>query len=127
MIFRDMVEESEKPIQLTNAETALEALEILRQPDAVLPDVIFLDLNMPGMDGKECLRELKRDDRLASIPVLMYSTSSHARDIEETMQSGAVGFITKPSDVRELKKIIDTIAENAPHSLEFALEYLGCV
>lgn len=127
MIFRDMVEECEIPVRLTNAESAREALEMLRRPEVDLPEVIFLDLNMPGMDGKECLKELKQDPGLAPIPVIMYTTSSHSKDIEETMQAGAVGFVTKPSDIRELKKIVETIAENAPHNLEYALESLGCV
>lgn len=127
MIFRDMVEECDIPVRLLNAESAREALEMLRQMESSMPDVIFLDLNMPGMDGKECLRELKQDTRLASIPVIMYTTSSHSRDVEETTQAGAVGFITKPSDVRELKRIIETIAMNAPHNLEHALESLGAV
>jgi CheY-like chemotaxis protein len=125
MIFRDMVEECEIPIRFKNAENGKEALDLLRQSDGNLPDVIFLDLNMPGMDGKECLKELKQDDRLATLPVIMYTTSSHTRDIEDTLQAGAVGFITKPSDVRELRKIIETIAEHAPQNLEQALEMLG--
>lgn len=125
MIFRDMVEECGTLIHLTTAESGKEALEMLRRPDTDQPDVIFLDLNMPGMDGKECLKELKQDPGLVTVPVIMYTTSSHSKDIEDTLQAGAIGFVTKPSDVRELKKIVQTIAEHAPHNLEVALDALG--
>jgi CheY-like chemotaxis protein len=71
-----------------------------------LPDYIFLDLNMPRMNGKECLAELKKVDRLRQIPVVIYSTSSFQHDINETRALGAAAFITKPFSVDELTRTL---------------------
>lgn len=83
-----------------------EALKILRSEIEHLPDSIFLDLNMPRMDGRTCLAELKKDAKLRNIPVIIFSTSSHQKDIEETHELGAVYFLTKPSDFKKLQSEI---------------------
>ncbi|MEO8760502.1 MAG: response regulator [Bacteroidia bacterium] len=83
------------------AKNGKEALEILR--DTVkLPDFIFLDINMPVMGGKECLAELKMDDKLKHIPVIMYTTSSFQTDIEFTRQLGAADYFIKSFDISKL-------------------------
>ena len=79
-----------------------EALDLLKQVNAEMPDVIFLDLNMPGIDGKKCLAMLKADVKLKEIPVVIYSTSNYHKDIEETYKLGAQKFIIKPSDYTQL-------------------------
>lgn len=78
-----------------------EALQKLKR-ETVLPDYIFLDLNMPRMNGKECLKELKKNERLRNIPVIIYTTSSSKTDMEDTLKLGAAGFITKPFSLKEL-------------------------
>jgi CheY-like chemotaxis protein len=83
-----------------------EALKILRSGEFV-PDVIFLDLNMPLMSGRECLQELKNNSQLAHIPVVIFSTSNAPADKIDIMQIGAIEFITKPSKTSELTHIID--------------------
>lgn len=125
MLFREVVTGLNKEIHLTSATNGKEALDILRHEDIDLPQVIFLDLNMPKMDGKECLKEIKQDSKLQHIPVIMYTTSSQSRDIEETMMLGAVCFITKPSSIKELKNIVDQIAGSLPHNLEKTLRTLS--
>jgi CheY-like chemotaxis protein len=82
-----------------------EALQQLKKIP-VLPDYIFLDLNMPRMNGKECLKELKKNERLQNIPVIIYSTSSSLSDINDTRRLGAADFITKPFSMKDL---IDTL------------------
>jgi CheY-like chemotaxis protein len=83
------------------AKNGKEALEILR--DTIkLPDFIFLDINMPIMGGKECLAELKKDDNLKHIPVIMYTTSSFQIDIETTRQLGAADYFIKSFDISKL-------------------------
>jgi CheY-like chemotaxis protein len=76
-----------------------------------LPDFVFLDLNMPHMDGKKCLEEIRKIDRLKDLPVIIYSTSSYINDIRETRRMGATGFITKPSKVNDLVVILTKIFE----------------
>jgi CheY-like chemotaxis protein len=85
----------------TVASNGNEALQKLKR-ESVLPDYIFLDLNMPRMNGKECLKELKKNERLRNIPVIIYTTSSSRADMEDTLKLGAAGFITKPFSLKEL-------------------------
>lgn len=97
------------------------ALEILKNSQKDKPDVIFLDINMPGMGGWQCLDAIKRDDKLKGIPVIMYSTSSHENDISKALEKGAECFCIKPEDFDDLKKVIRFIGENLDNSLKNAL------
>jgi CheY-like chemotaxis protein len=63
-----------------------------------LPDYIFLDVNMPKMDGKEFLRRVKAHPRFKDIPVVVYSTTNQKKDMGEYFGMGASNFITKPSE-----------------------------
>lgn len=74
-----------------------------------LPDFIFLDLNMPEKGGKECLQEIRGHEKLKDIPVIIYSTSSSKKDIDETFELGANLYITKPSSFSELRKTVKEI------------------
>jgi CheY-like chemotaxis protein len=78
-----------------------QALTMLTE-DATLPDFIFLDVNMPVMDGKHCLMELKKDDRLKDIPVVIYSTSRNENEINEFYAMGAREYVKKPNSFKEL-------------------------
>lgn len=94
-----------------------EVIELLSGGKIGKPDVIFLDINMPVMNGWECLQELKRDAVYQSIPTIMYSTSSAKRDIDQAYRMGAFLFLTKPEDFRELRKILEIVATNPQESL----------
>src|SRR4051812_7578026 len=86
------------------AETSgLKALDKLNNKKIDKPDVIFLDVNMPIMDGWQCLSMLKSSEAHNGIPVIMYSTSSQAEDIQKAQQMGAASFFTKPTDFKRLK------------------------
>ena len=74
-----------------------------------LPDVIVLDLNMPGNDGQKCLTYIKRESQLLHIPVIMYSTSGHVEAIEQAYQNGAHKYIVKPNSVEKLRNIVTEI------------------
>lgn len=76
-----------------------------------LPDFILLDLNMPEKDGKQCLQEIKEHDRLKAIPVIIYSTSSAKKDIDDTFRMGASLYITKPNSFTELKKTVKNLLD----------------
>lgn len=91
-------------IEVTTAGSGVQAFEILNRER--LPDCIFLDLNMPLMNGREFLKKLKRIERLKEIPVIIYSTSSDARDKTDMMFLGASQFITKPNSIEELNRIL---------------------
>lgn len=88
---------------------ALKLLENSRQED--LPDLIVLDMNMPRMNGKQCLQKIKANQALADIPVIIYSTSQLEEDVKQTHQMGAMNFITKPSKFGDLVTIAKEILE----------------
>jgi CheY-like chemotaxis protein len=93
------------------------ALSLLREPERKKPDVVFLDINMPGMGGWECLDTLKMDDELKQIPVIMYSTSSLSEDVKRARSKGAECFCVKPEDYDDLRKLIRYVSENAGNGL----------
>lgn len=71
--------------------------------------IIFLDLRMPRLSGAKCLEEIKKVERLALIPVFVYTTSSDEEDIKNLEEKGAVMFISKPKDPGEIYYLISTI------------------
>lgn len=104
-LFRIALSGLEIATQYDGAASCCEALVALKKAE-VKPDVIFLDLNMPEMTGKECLQELKRSAELLHIPVVIFSTSKDPNDKVETEAMGAVKFISKPSRTSELRAIL---------------------
>ncbi|GAB2812882.1 response regulator [Ferruginibacter profundus] len=86
-----------------------EALSKLINEMVHLPDFIFLDLNMPRINGKECLSRIKNNHKLKHIPVIIYSTSAEKKDIEETLQLGAAFFLQKPNRFDELLRALHNI------------------
>jgi len=101
-LFKEALSEIDKSIRCLTASSGEEALNKLKAGLKQLPDYIFLDLNMPRMSGLECLAEIKKINILQHIPVIIYSTSSAQKDVEETKKLGADYFITKPPNFREL-------------------------
>jgi len=101
-LFVEAVNEVDSSIKCISVSNCEEALDLLKNYKIDLPDMIFLDLNMPRLNGKQCLAELKRQSHLRHIPVIIYSTSSEKRDIEETARLGAAHFLTKPNKFEEL-------------------------
>ena len=93
------------------AEDGEVALAYLRQEgdfvNAQRPDVILLDVNMPKMNGFEVLQEVKRDEFLRGIPVVMFTTSELEEDIAKAYEHGASTFLTKPADFDELLRTLE--------------------
>ena len=83
------------------AKDCKDALTLLEETDT-LPSYIFLDINMPAMDGRGCIAEIKKDPRFASVKVVMYSTSSDEREMAEYKSLGATFFLVKPTTFKEL-------------------------
>ena len=100
---------------LHHVKNGLEALAFLRQigthREAPRPDLILLDLNLPGRSGHEILEELKTDPALRTIPVVVLSTSEAERDIDRAYQLGANSFVTKPMDVEAIASAIHAIQD----------------
>lgn len=96
---------------------------------ASLPDFILIDLNMPEKGGKECLREIRQQARYDHLPVIIYSTSSSKKDIEDTFSMGANLYITKPNSFAELKTTIKNLLgldwANLENTTRESFVYLG--
>ena len=90
-----------------------EALDFLfhrgSHADAPRPGVILLDLNLPGTDGREVLSEIKANDDLKQIPVIVLTTSADERDVQACYQAGASSYIQKPVDVEGFMKAIERL------------------
>jgi len=89
-----------------------EALNKLDSMATDVPDIIFLDINLPAMTGWQCLDRLKSGEASKKIPVIMYSTSSHLRDKNIARNMGALCLITKPNDYKEIKSVLATVVTN---------------
>ncbi|NNF20189.1 MAG: response regulator [Flavobacteriaceae bacterium] len=109
LLFEDAINELKIKTNLLLFNNGLELMKYLKKPDAELPHVLFLDLNMPVMDGMRCLDEIRRDSRLKNLSVAIYSTSSSEKDIVETYVRGANIYLTKPSDFKKLQNAIQKI------------------
>jgi len=94
-LFREILKAIDASIDYIFFSNAPAALAYLSQPDAKKPDYIFLDVNMPGMDGIECLARLKKINDVAHIPVYMYSTGHPKSYAETAMLLGAAGCYEK--------------------------------
>lgn len=108
-LFQEALEEIDGTIDCYVTADAEGALQQLQQVTAQRPDIIFLDINMPGMNGWQCLEKLKASTELKQIPVIIYSTSSAPRDRDIAAGLGAVGLLTKPSDYRELIRALSAL------------------
>ena len=106
-IFLDAMSEIDSGIECLTAETCTEALTMLK---AIVPppSLIFLDLNMPFMNGFACLDEIKKDADLKQIPVIIFTTSSDLSDKKRAKELGAEIFFTKTANFKLLKeKLLD--------------------
>ncbi|MCW3075980.1 MAG: rcp1 3 [Bacteroidetes bacterium] len=111
MFFKDVLSEIYPEIKCNIAGHGLEALLYLNS-DIKFPSLIFLDLNMPVMNGFECLQKLKGDNRFKKIPVIIISTSSNPYDMEKAREMGAEHFFTKPADYLMYKENLFRIFKN---------------
>lgn len=116
LLTQDAFAESRLVNNLHFVEDGLELLDYLHQqgdytdPQAApRPGLILLDLNMPRMDGREALAEIKADPNLRCIPVIVLTTSKAEEDILKSYYLGVGGFITKPVTFDELVKVVQVI------------------
>jgi len=112
-LVRSALRENKLLCNMHHVLDGVEALAFLRREgagyaEAPQPDLILLDLNMPRMNGREFLAEMKADGKLAGIPVVVLTTSDVERDVVASYRLGASGYITKPVD---MEQFIDAIRQ----------------
>ena len=108
-LFVEAVGSVDAEVNCLNAVHGREALDKLNGHTIQLPDIIFLDINMPVMNGWQFLTEIKESNDLRQIPIIMYSTSSNRSDVKNAISAGALCFFTKPDDYLRLKKILQIV------------------
>lgn len=109
LFFTDAFNELKISTKVGTFNDGVELMNYLNDSESVLPNILFLDLNMPKKNGIECLHEIKSNSRFDDIAIAIYSTSSSEEDIEETFVLGANIYIKKPSDFASLKKILSDV------------------
>ncbi|MDF2454186.1 MAG: response regulator [Cytophagaceae bacterium] len=108
-IFEICVQELNPDIKFLAVKNGIEAVSLLKSNDSYTPDYIFIDVNMPKLNGLDCLKILRANERLHACKIYMYSTTSAHSSLEESKKLGADDFIIKPTKTAELKEILSKI------------------
>ena len=109
LFSEDAFDELKINTSVSTCNDGVELMEYLTNPETILPNILFLDLNMPRKNGFECLLEIRADKKFDDIAIAIYSTSSSEDDIENTFVHGANIYIKKPSDFNTLKKVLSEV------------------
>jgi two-component system, chemotaxis family, response regulator Rcp1 len=114
-LIQEALKRSRSPYQVVTARDGMEAMAYLRRQeeyaDAIRPDLILLDLNLPKKDGREVLAEIKMDSQLKHIPVVVLTTSRNEEDILKSYDLYVNCYITKSRNLSDLFKIVQGIEE----------------
>ncbi len=106
LFFKDAIGELVPSLNFTAVHNGEQLMQLLGNETYKLPDVLFLDLNMPRKNGFECLTEIKQNASLKALPVVVFSTSFEQEVVNRLYNNGAQYFIRKPSEFSLYKKII---------------------
>jgi CheY-like chemotaxis protein len=106
LLFRDALKELPVSARLTIVHNGEQVIEEITKKGNKLPDVLFLDLNMPRKNGFASLGEIKRNTGLQELPVIIFSTSSELETVKKVFRDAAHYYICKPVDFSQLKKVI---------------------
>lgn len=118
-VFLEAVHTVDPSVSVDTCSSCEAAINFLNQQEGNIPDLIFLDLNLPGMTGKQCLIELRKIEKLRDIPIIIYTTSDHSRDVEDTLKLGASYFLTKPGNFKVLCTILERLLKKYPFFVRF--------
>lgn len=105
-LFSEALQKVGPHIRFESASSGQMAFDLLESKKQQLPELIFLDINMPVVDGWECLSMLKGNEAFKHIPVIIYSTSAPDGAQETAIRLGALSYVLKPSQFNELKQLL---------------------
>ncbi len=105
-LFKEAIEELPVTVNLTTVYDGEQLLNLLSQEGNVLPDALFLDLNMPRKNGFAALGQIKRDEKLLNLPVIVFSTANDQEKVKMVFRDAAHYYIRKPAKFSELKEVI---------------------
>lgn len=126
-IFSYAMMQADPAVACVFANDGILALEKIHADESFIPDYIFIDMNMPRMNGQQCLSEIKKIDRLKNKPVYMYSTSAEPGLVADNLKLGAVEFLVKPADIRDLTDLLRRIVKHRVVTLLLLLSLLWMV
>lgn len=106
LFFEKALKELSIDATLKIANNGEDLMQLLTNETTKIPDVIFLDINMPRKSGTECLEEIRQNERLKNIPIITISTSNDPQKITRHFKIGANIYIHKPKDFSQLKLVI---------------------
>ncbi len=109
LLFKEVLNELAVPANFIRVKDGEELMHLLNSPNNKLPDVLFLDINMPRKNGFECLVEIKKTDKLKNLPVRVLSTSSGKELVSKMYSAGASLYICKPNHFAHFKEIIHSV------------------
>lgn len=110
-LFEEAIKEIQIKTKLSLHFNGQELMEYLTSPNVALPQLVFLDLNMPVKNGLQCLKEIRGNSVLKDLSVAIYSTSCSEQDIEETFINGANIYINKPNNFSKLKEVVEKVLQ----------------
>jgi DNA-binding NtrC family response regulator len=116
-IFSMAMRDADSSVHCIFASDGVYGLDVLNSDPSFLPRCIFIDMNMPRMNGLQCLTEIKKIKRLNGTPIYMYSTSADPAMTEEAIKIGALDFIIKPSSIADLTLILRRLLSIHSHAL----------
>jgi CheY-like chemotaxis protein len=105
-IFSEALREIKKPLACVQASSAKSALNLLNY---LIPDYIFLDVNMPGINGLKCLDEIRKIKSIRNIPVILYSNFIDDESVAKALAAGAAACLKKPNQIKNLVEMLDGI------------------
>ena len=117
LYFRNAVKQIDASYHCLEAWNGAQAIKLLQKANQ-LPDFIFIDINMPLMNGLDCLEKLKEDEKSKKIPVIIYSTSQYQKNSDYTRELGASYFLTKPADTKQLPQQLILAMEKALQNIQ---------
>ena len=106
MLFKEALEELPLKADLKTVHSGMELMHALASSPGNLPHALFIDLNMPGKTGFECLSEIKNDEKTRKLPIIIHSTSFDLETVSQLYNSGAHYYIRKPGEFSLLKKVL---------------------
>ncbi len=109
LFFQEAIDVVSIRTKLSLFKNGQELMDYLNLPNVIVPNLVFLDLNMPVKNGMQCLREIRANPRLKNVSIAIYSTSSSEKDIEETFVNGANIYINKPNNFQDLREVVEKV------------------
>ncbi len=111
LFFQEAIDVVPIRTKLSLFKNGQELMDYLNLPNVILPNLVFLDLNMPVKNGMQCLSEIRANPLLKNVSIAIYSTSSSEKDIEETFVNGANIYINKPNNFQNLRDVVEKVLQ----------------